>query len=478
MNITLINIPFLYQSPDDTRHSQCLGLRYISSLLKQKGFQHVTFIDALRQGFSQTRRYHGGYTRGLTPAEITARVPRNTELIGISTPFSQTAPLARDVILSLKTLFPQTPIILGGVYPSTSPLHALAISNTDFILMGEGEHAFLQLAQGAPPLTVKGVYGRESLLQKFPSGAILPLALYANDANSIQDFCPAPVIPDLDSLPFPDYSIPAMPDYFTRGQRAKKTWENAATLITSRGCPFTCEFCSVHPISGRHWRGRSPENILDEMAFIMRTFQVTRFEIEDDNMTLNRNRALHLLEGIIRLRENGYPLEWRAPNGIRTDTADKTMIDLFKRSNCRQVNLALEHGAPQMLDIMNKKLSLAKARETISLFSHANLETLGIFIIVGYPGETDELFNTSISFLENLKNSGCRFSIFPTIAQPYPGTQLLEKCRQQGWLNENDLDDFFSGHSVWNSGNSALIRNPAITPAQIQNRLDRLRQFS
>ncbi len=455
MKITLINTPFIYLDNDDVRHSQCLGPRYICSYLKKHGFKDITFIDGLREGFSTVTPYRAGYARGLTVPELTARVARESELIGISVSFSQLAPLAHDIAESVKATCPGATVVLGGVYPSTSPERALE-SAADLVVVGEGERAFLQLAQGVPPGDIQGVYGKEHLSagnKHFPAAAVLA---------------------DLDAIPFPDYSLPNMDAYFDRGQRAKKTWERTATLVTSRGCPFDCEFCSIHPVYGYRWRGRSAENVPAELEYVYQRFGITRFEIEDDNFTLNKERTVGILEGMIRLRESGFPLEWRVPNGIRMDTVDEKIIGLFKRANCRQVNLALEHGSPEMLEIMNKKLSLDKAYHVISGFAAAGLEAVGLFVLVGYPGESEDYFNASIGYLESLAKLGGNIYAIPCIAQPFPGTRLLKRCLEKGYLSEKGLEDFFACNDIWNSAQKVIIQPPGTSREEVLRREKRI----
>ena len=162
MKITLINIPFIYLNNDNIRHSQCLGSRYISSYLKQKGFHDITFIDALHEGFSVVKPYAGGYVRGLETTGIVNLITSDTELVGISVPFSQLAPLAHNIAAGIKRKFPHVRVIMGGVYPSTSPEHALN-SSADIIAVGEGEETFLQLARGIPASNIQGVYDRTQI---------------------------------------------------------------------------------------------------------------------------------------------------------------------------------------------------------------------------------------------------------------------------------------------------------------------------
>ncbi|RPJ60733.1 MAG: radical SAM protein [Acidobacteria bacterium] len=258
--------------------------------------------------------------------------------------------------------------------------------------------------------------------------------------NRASDYAPAPGFPDLDELPWPDCDIPGIEEYFTHSARGRDVRSSA--LVTSRGCPFDCEFCSVHPVCGRKWRARGAENVLGEIAFLNQDYGVRYFEIEDDNFTLDSSRAHLILEGIVRLNEKGAGISWAAPNGLRIDTLDARLLRLVRQSACVDIALALEHADPEMLRIMNKKLDPEKAFRVVSECVELGLPHVTLLVIVGYPGETAERFETCRQFLKRVCRLGGRVDIYAGLAQPYPGTRLLERCRREGWLVHPDVADF------------------------------------
>ncbi len=196
MKITFIHTPFLYMDKENRRHSHCLGLRSIISYLKYHGFRDIEYIDALQEGFDTVTPFTAGYLRGLTIDQILDRVSPDTDMVGISVPFSQLALVARGIIAGLKQRFPGVTVVMGGVYPSTSPERALT-SEADLIVVGEGEKAFLQLVQGISPRDIPGVYS--------------PVASSGGAATRRQQ---TQFIDILDSLPFPDYQLPGLAAYF------------------------------------------------------------------------------------------------------------------------------------------------------------------------------------------------------------------------------------------------------------------------
>lgn len=124
MNIALVNPPFVTGWERRVAPSHCLGLRYISAVLKQAGHR-VQFIDALRLGFSRYRRCRGGYIVGLSGEETVSRIEPDTDLVGLSVPFSHLAAIAHDLAALIKDALPRALVVMGGVYPSTQPRMAL-----------------------------------------------------------------------------------------------------------------------------------------------------------------------------------------------------------------------------------------------------------------------------------------------------------------------------------------------------------------
>ena len=164
MKVALINPPFVFPVTEQISHSQILGLRYLSAYLKSRGHHRVEIWDALHLGFGQVRKYYDGYQVGLEPEDLVSRISGDTDLIGVSVPFSQLAPIAHQIVAAAKAHLPRVPIILGGVYASSQPELALT-SGADWILVGEGEEALYRIAAGENPEEIRGIYSRQGTLK-------------------------------------------------------------------------------------------------------------------------------------------------------------------------------------------------------------------------------------------------------------------------------------------------------------------------
>ncbi|MGR0480319.1 MAG: B12-binding domain-containing radical SAM protein [Candidatus Electronema sp. V4] len=262
------------------------------------------------------------------------------------------------------------------------------------------------------------------------------------------------MVNDLDSLPFPARDLIPFEKYVTRSQRNVHGGYRSASIISSRGCPYDCEFCSIHSVVARRWRKRSAENVLAEIELLVNKYNINLIEFEDDMLTLDRDRILKIMEGIINLNKKGKRIAWQAANGIRFDTLDEELILKFKEANVRHFNLALEHGDKDVLKLINKKLDLEKVREVVRLLDKHKI-TAGVFVIYGYPGETKERFNNAVKFYKEIKQlyRSLKFAFF--IAQPYPNTRLFQRCVQQGYLPADLFDhidtfrQFSTSRQVW-----------------------------
>jgi anaerobic magnesium-protoporphyrin IX monomethyl ester cyclase len=445
VNVTLVNPPFLFPDKSFFVLSQCLGLRHMSSLLKQHGHS-VTLVDGLYSGFHNVQPYAQGFRLGLSPEEIVQAIPADSEIVGISSPFSQLAPIAHRLTTLTRARLPNATVVLGGVYPSTQPELAVS-SDAHYFIVGEGEAPMTDFVNGVAPSRIEGLYATGQ-----------PRPHYAT----------ARLVNDLDTLPWPDYEVPQIEGYFKLSQRAVAG--KTASIITSRGCPYDCEFCSVHPVVGYRFRTRTAPHVLAELEFLLTRFGINHFEFEDDNFSLQRPRTVEILEGMVRLQERGLRFTWATPNGIRIDTLDDEIVRLFKLSGCRQIVLALEHGDPEMLRLMDKKTDLDEVFEAIRLVVKHQIPKIGLFVLVGYPGETAGRFQNSLKFLRRIKELGGNVSICANIAQPYPGTRLYKQCVAEGLIKDRNFDNFLVRKDLMSTAHTVSVTTPDFNAAEVHRR--------
>lgn len=446
MRVCLINPPFLFPRRADAVHSHCLGPRSLSAYLRSLGHE-VTFVDALVRGFGLAQSEGGGCRVGL-PAEQTASlVPADAEVIGVSAPFSQSARAVHEILDVLTGRFPDALLVMGGVYPSAQPESALR-SAAHAIVVGEGEIPLARLAGGESPGDVPGVY--------------------TSGASAGDGFRPGECVADLDLLPPPDRDIPHFDSYLELSPRGVRG--RVASILTSRGCPFDCEFCSVHPVYGWDFRPRSAGHVLDEVRALVERHGVRAVEIEDDNFTCDRERAALILEGFVRLREEGREFTWRPPNGVRIDSLDDELIGLMVRGGCTELVFGLEHGDPAMLELMGKRLDLEKAAAVVEACVRARVPQVTLFYMVGYPGEDERSFDTGLDYLRRIRRIGGNVTVSPNLAQPYPATRLLDRCRSGEWNIDPAFEDPLEMSGLMSTRRVIGITGPGLDPREILRR--------
>ena len=386
IKVTLINPPRYSISVNPFKsggYIPNLGLLYLAASLEQADFK-VCLIDAINAGFTQKVEVVIGDQRlfryGLSYQQICQQIDRETRYIGISIPFSNSARIVEELACVIKGNFPHIPIIVGGVHASTLPPQSLT-KEVDYVIVGEGEEVFTKLVSGVSPDEIDGIIYRSG--------------------NQIMDHGRAPFIVDLDNLPFPAFHLLDTEKILSVSARGTQN-KRSLSIITSRGCPFDCEFCSVHAVQGYKWRPRSPENVLLEIRYYQENYQVNHIEFEDDNLTFLPERAEAIFEGMLTLVK---PLTWSAHNGVRVDRLNYDLLKLMKKSGCTRLNLAIESGCENTLKLMGKKLSLDKVEEVVKSCAKLKISTTG-FMLVGYPGETQASFTESIKFFRRMLELG------------------------------------------------------------------------
>ena len=304
----------------------------------------------------------------------------------------------------IKEAFGQIVVILGGATPSSTPLKTINACKADAVVVGEGEETFREIIDN---------YKKEKPLFKDVNGLVY------KDRGEIVKNNPRDFIKDIDKIPFPAYHL--FPDFNIYKRRARKN--PVAPLLTSRGCPYQCVFCSKD-VFKNVCRMRSPENLIKEIDMLVKRYGVRQIDILDDNFTINKNRTERILDLII---ERDYNLYFNLQSGIRTENLDQNIINKMKRAKIWKVSIGIESGDYLMLKKIKKHLDLNRALEIASMIKKAGIELYGFFM-VGLPGDTPEKMQKTIDFAIKMDPDIANFCI--TI--PFPGTELYDMVKREG----------------------------------------------
>ncbi|MBS3148181.1 radical SAM protein [Candidatus Woesearchaeota archaeon] len=353
----------------DYRTMAPLGLGHVATAAKLLG-HHVELIDA--------------EDRGLSPEEIANYVEmRDFGIFGINL-VSPTVPISKR-ILELVGKKNGRRIIAGGPHATTAAQHALEeLPEIDLVIRGEGEHAIVEFLEGRPYEKILG-------------------ASYVRDGKIVHS--PArPVIQDLDSLPFVDR------DLLPEGDKA--------SVMTTRGCPFACVYCSVQVISGKKIRTRSVENIVNELEEIRRR-GVNKIHFVDDNFIYSREKSMGLAREI-KARNLGLDYRGLARADLVAKMGEDVMAEMHG-SGLYQLTFGLESGNPRILQLIKKGITIEDSKRAIEVCKNVGIRTKGYFMI-GFPTETEEEIYQTIEFAQKLGLDEPWF----VITRAYPGTKLFE----------------------------------------------------
>lgn len=361
-----------------------LGIAYLIANLQKHGHDVKLFDDG------------GGRPRSSLTKLIRAF---NPDMIGI-TSYSFSTVMAYELIEYLKNKT-KIPIVLGGVHVSTIKGNILKETRGNFAIKYEGEYALVELL--------------EEFKKKKPNFEKIDNLIYRKGRKIIENKDRA-LDDDLDKLPFPQFDLFDIPVHQGHG-------EKLVPLVTSRGCPYGCNFCTVKLYMGRCFRKRSPENVFEEIKYQYEK-GYHQFDFNDDCFSVDRPRAHKILDLII---ESGMNIRFQFYNGLRVDSVDPELLAKMKRAGCIYISYGCESGNPEILKKIKKGITLEQVRKATTWTKEAGIAS-SVNMIIGHKDETWETAMDSINFAKSLPTN---FVNFYNLV-PYPGTEAYDWVEKNG----------------------------------------------
>jgi radical SAM superfamily enzyme YgiQ (UPF0313 family) len=384
-------------------------LPYVASALRAEGHE-VEILDLL---LART-----------TPEKIERRMESfRPELVGI-TSVTLNHHIASGIAEVVRKCDEQVPIAMGGPHVSFEIEGSFRdLKALDFIGIGEGEHTMVELARALTGrMDVRDVRG---------------LALRDRATGEIARTAPRPLEDDLDTLAPPARDLVPLARYLA--------FDAHASVVTSRGCPYECIFCSAPQWTGRKVRYRNPVACVDEIEELAAQ-GFTQITIEDDLFTLYR-KHFRAVCGELERRNTG--IRWNAFS--RVDTISPEIVETMARAGCQAICFGVESGNQEMLDLVKKKSSLAKVREAMRMTQDVGITALASFII-GLPGETEATLRKTVEFAESLKEEFGSLYGFHILA-PFPGTEVRDRAADYGLeILSDDWRAYDANHVVSRTG--------------------------
>jgi radical SAM superfamily enzyme YgiQ (UPF0313 family) len=399
-----------------------LGLLMIAGHLRSSGVPCDLKIYDARVSAIFSVNDQGETIFGDTDSESVKRVvAEKPDVVGISNMF--TAQIERAYALAdlVKAALPQTIVVIGGPHVTVFPQEALARPSIDYVILGEGEERFTSLIGSL-------------LAGEVPSGEGILGKLEVTDQPKDKKW-PIHFISDLDRMNLPAYELVDMEAYFELARRGfsprYREWgKRPITMITSRGCPHVCTFCSIHTTMGYKFRSHSIEFIRGHINHLVSKYGVDFIHFEDDNFTHLPERYDEIIQAVSAIRPR---IGWDTPNGVRGDSWTRERVKKAKESGCEFLTVAIESAVQRVLDdIVKKKLDLDRVEELIRWCHEFNLR-LHAFYIIGFPGETLDEMKTTIAFaLERYRRYGV--TPFLQVLIPIPGTPIYKRILKMGFF--------------------------------------------
>lgn len=363
-----------------------LGTVILGTILKEQGYDVRIFVEEIK---------------GIDFEEIF-----EADAVGIST-ITSTAPRAYEIARQIKKL--GIPVFMGG--PHVTFMAEEALKYCDYILRGEAEDSITDFMKALE--TGKGLEAVKGLSYKTGHHYV---------HNEIPEHCM-----DLDKYPVPDFTL-------IHGFVGSKAAHEITPIMTSRGCPFACNFCAVTEMFGRRYRFRSTDNVIEEIK--ARNPQWIFFY--DDNFTANKEHTKELLHKMI---DGKMKLHWSAQ--VRSDVAkDEELLSLMQKAGCAQVYIGLESINPKTLEFLKKSQTIEEIEEAIRTIHRYNIKIHGMFI---FGSEHDDVhtIRQTVKFAKRMEIETVQFIMLT----PLPGTPVFKAMEEEGRLLSRDWS-YYDGHHV------------------------------
>lgn len=358
-----------------------------------------------------------------------------------------------EVCLALKKEIPSLYCVLVGVHVSALPEQTLELNpGIDAVAFGEYDQTVVELVQRFSDVrrpddsSLRGVDG---------------IAFRSSNGEVFKNN-PRPYISDLDSIPFVSSVYKKHLDirpYFYGHSR-----HPLIVLVTGRGCPFHCTYCVLPQVlQGHQYRKRSIKSLVEEFLFISSNFpEVQEIMIEDDTLTADKNRCRELAKALIEAGATKIP--WSANSRAEVDY--ETMR-IMKKAGCRLFCVGFESGDQQILDNIQKTISLDRIRQFLKDAKRAGILIHGCFM-VGNRGETAETLEKTLKFAKEINPDTAQF--FPIMV--YPGTSDYQYFQEKGWIVTNDFRKWLTADGL----HSSVVSNPDLTYEKLVRFCDRARK--
>ncbi len=392
-----------------------IGIAYINAQLKNAGYQTIV-IDAPGEGINQYSQIKNTelIINGLIASQIAERIPADVDVIGISVMHANEWVYDRYIIKHLKAQFPNASIMIGGENATGSVK----------IIMDECPEIDVAVLGEADLIVNKVVH---NLIHKLPMGDIPGICF--RDHGQVSFTGRNSNIKNLEALLKPAWEDFPLENYFYNKSSVSGFNKRSITMIATRGCPYSCTFCTVPNMWNAKWNARDPFAVILEIKEMIQRYKIEHIDFVDLTFALNRTWTVEFCN---RLINEGVKISWSLPIGTRVENLDSEIIQLMKKAGCIRVLYSPESGSEETLLRIKKKLKLHDMDRAI-LESVKNDIIVKLATIFGFPGQTlKEALNTYLFIIKSaflgVHDVVCLCFV------PYPGTELYDNLVKENRL--------------------------------------------
>jgi radical SAM superfamily enzyme YgiQ (UPF0313 family) len=389
-----------------------IGLAYAVAVAKNRNIQFQV-LDTFGLSPKQSRLSQDFVYLGLNPEETISRIQPDVELVIIYANQLTNTKSIVEIIEEIKSNLIDVKIcIMENTQAVTS--YNLEVVASDFfnlgvdgIIVGEIEESLEELVKHFD--------------KKFEDNTRIQGLILKNDSEETKRS--SSFISNLDKLPFPAWEEFPLENYWNLGYGHGPVHSNRyLPILTSRGCPYPCGFCVVPSTNLRKWRARSPENVVDEIEFFKKKFQVSEFHVEDLDPTINDTRTKNFCKLLI---ERNVGINWKIVAGTKVETIkNKETVELMAKSGCVYISISPESGSAEVLKKMNKPFDLIRALEVSKECIKNKIKIQACFVL-GYPGETKSDLRKTGRLIRKLSIFGIdEIALF--VISPVPGSSIYQ----------------------------------------------------
>ena len=413
MKIQLINPPVYLNVHAMTalRPSMPLGLAYIAASLRRQGHR-LSVLDAVAEAPDQVTREGRIHRLGLTPEEILERLDPEAEAFAVTNMWSFSWPLVREILRGIKAARPDVPLICGGEHFTGLPEFSLREAPIDYIVLGEGDETAVELfAALEAGLPVEDVGG----LAYLSGGEFVRTPKRARTTA-------------IDELPWPAWDLFDLATYnkydLVTGLHAGKT----VPILATRGCPYSCTYCSSPRMWTTKYVTREPIDVADEIEFYYRHLGARNFPFQDLTAIVKRDWIVEFCNELLDRGLEG--ITWQFPSGTRCEVIDDEVANLLLRSGGRALAFAPESGSERTRKLIKKRMKTDSLLDAVEA-SVRNKLNITAFLVLGFPHDTKADLKDTERLVRRLAIQGID-DIAIGFFFPIPNTELYDMLLERG----------------------------------------------